>query len=213
MSLENGRSDIQFHYRHNSPETNRINPSVTNIIDIFLVVDSYHNAYVKYIQDTTNTITEPSVLTISELTVLYKSLQDNKMLSDNIILNSVRFKSLFGSKSESKLQAEISVVKERSSLVSDSEIKSRVISSVNEFFDIGNWDFGDTFYFSELSAYLHDQLGDIIGTVVLIPKDSSKKFGDLYEIRSKSDEIFISSATVDDVNVIDSLTSTNLNGA
>ena len=213
ISLKTGRQDIQFQYRHNSPQTSRINPSVTNIIDIFLVTDSYHNGYIKYIQDITNTVSKPIKPTIAELTSLYQSLQDSKMLSDNIILNSVEFKSLFGNKAESGLQADISVVKEQNSLVSDSEIKSRVVSSINEFFDIGNWNFGDTFYFSELSAYLHDKLGDIIGTVVLVPKDVNKKFGDLYEIRSASNEIFISSTTVDNVKVINSLTSSNLNGA
>jgi len=212
ISLKNGRQDIQFQYRHNSPNNARINPSVTNIIDIFVVVESYHDAYKKYTQDTTGTIVAPIEPTISELTTLYKTLHDHKMLSDNIVLNSVKFKSLFGSKSEDGLQADISVVKEKNSLVSGTEIKSRMVSHINEYFDIGNWDFGDTFYFSELSAYLHDKMGDIIGTVVLVPRDSNKTFGDLYEIGSASNEIFTSSATVDDIKVINSLTSSNLNG-
>ena len=212
MSVKTGRQDLQFHYRHNSSNVKRINPGLTNIIDIFVVISAYYTQYKKYIQDVTNTITIPSTPTISELTSSYQTLQDSKMLSDNIVLNSVIFKPLFGNKAKDELRANISVIKVHDSLVSDSEVKSRVVSVMNDYFDIDNWDFGDTFYFSELSAYLHDQLGDIVGSVVIVPTDVNKKFGDLYEIRSASNEIFVNATTVDNINVVDSLTSDNLNG-
>lgn len=212
ISLKTGRQDIQFQYRHNSSDTTRINPSVTNIIDIYLVVDSYYDAYNKYIKDTTNTVVAPSEPSTTELTTLYDTLYDHKMLSDNIILNSVKFKALFGSKASDGLQAGISVIKGPNSLISDNEVKSVMVSHINDFFNIKHWDFGDTFYFSELSAYLHDQMGDVIGTVVLIPKAANKSFGDLYEIGSASNEIFVSSVTVDDIKIVDSLTSSTLNG-
>ena len=212
MSVKTGRQDLQFQYKHNSSETQRINPGLTNIIDIFLVTDAYHTAYKKYVQDTTNTVIEPLVPTISELTSTYQSLQDNKMLSDNIVLNSVKFKPLFGNKASNGLRADISVIKVHNVIVSDSEIKSHVVSVINDYFDIEHWTFGDTFYFSELSAYLHDKLGDIVSSVVLVSKDTNKTFGDLYEIKSTSKEIFVNAITVDNVKVVTSLTTDNLNG-
>ena len=212
MSVKTGRQDLQFQYKHNSSETQRINPGLTNIIDIFLVTDAYHTAYKKYVQDTTNTVIEPLVPTISELTSTYQSLQDNKMLSDNIVLNSVKFKPLFGNKASNGLRADISVIKVHNVIVSDSEIKSHVVSAINDYFDIEHWTFGDTFYFSELSAYLHDKLGDIVSSVVLVSKDTNKTFGDLYEIKSTSKEIFVNAITVDNVKVVTSLTTDNLNG-
>lgn len=212
IKVKTGRQNLQFHYRHNTPESNRINPSVTNIIDIFVVTDAYYNAYTSYIQDTTNTVAKPAVPTISELSTAYQSLQKSKMLSDNIVMNSVEFKPLFGSKASVNLQASINVVRIPGVVASTSEIKSSVITAINSYFDIANWDFNDTFYFSELSAYLHDRLGDIIGSVVLVPNTAFGKFGDLYEIRSRPNEIFVSAATVDDVKVIDSLTYSELNG-
>ena len=212
VSLKTGRQDLQFQYRHNSSETRRINPGLTNIIDLFLVTDAYHTAYKKYIQDTTSTVIKPAVPTISELTSAYQTLQDNKMLSDNIVLNSVIFKPLFGNKASDGLRADVSVIKVHNAIVSDSEIKSRVVSAINDYFNIEHWTFGDTFYFSELSAYLHDKLGDIISSVVLVSKDSNKTFGDLYEIKSASNEIFVNAITVDNVKVVTSLTSDNLNG-
>jgi hypothetical protein len=49
--------------------------------------------------------------------------------------------------------------------------------------------------------------------VVLVPVDSQKSFGDLYEIRSAPNQIFVNGATVNDVEVITALTSTNLQTA
>jgi hypothetical protein len=88
-----------------------------------------------------------------------------------------------------------------------------VVANLDAYFAIANWDFGDTFYFSELSAYLHQQLGDIVSSVVLVPVNPQKSFGDLYEIRSAPNEIFVNAATVADVVVIEALTSTNLRTA
>jgi len=205
-----GRPDMQFQYRHNSPETRRINPGVSNIIDIFVVTNSYFEAFTNYMHDTTDTVQVPKVPTTDELTTEYEKLQDHRMVSDNIVLNSVKFKPLFGSKADASLQAYIKVVKVQNTVSSDSDIKSRVITAINEYFDINLWDFGDIFYFSELSAYLHSKLGDIIGSAIIVSKDPNKSFGDLYEIRSEPNEIFISSATVDDVEIIDALTASNV---
>jgi hypothetical protein len=158
-------------------------------------------------------VLEPARPTIDELNTAYSTLDQYKMISDNIILNSLTFKPLFGTKASTELRATIKCVKNTISTVSTSEIKSQVINAINQYFTIENWDFGDTFFFSELSSYLHDQLGSIISTVVLVPTNPLKSFGDLYEIRSQSNEIFVNAATVNDVEVIDALTSSQLRTA
>ena len=205
-----GRQDLYFQYRHNAPLSRRIDPGTTNIIDIYLVTSAYYTAYQNYVKDSTGTVAEPAQPTIDELTASYSTLNQYKMISDNIILNSVTFKPLFGTKSATELRATIKCVKNPNSTVSVSEIKSQVVNAMNQYFTIENWDFGDTFFFSELSAYLHDKLGTIISTVVLVPTDPLKSFGDLYEIRSQANEIFVNAATVNDVEVIDALTSSQL---
>ena len=210
--LKTGRQDLQFQYRHNSSESQRINPGLTNIIDMYLVTESYYNSYRNYVQDTTNTVSEPTAPTINELSSAYAGLEDKKMLSDNIVMNSVTFKPLFGTKASTDLRANIEVVKAPNTVISDSEIKSQVVSTINDYFDIDNWSFGDTFYFSELSAYLHEQLGTIIGSVVITPKDTSKSFGNLYEIKSGANEIFVNALTVNDVVIVKNLSQSTLNG-
>ena len=209
-SIQYGRQGLQFQYRHNSNNTTRIDPATTNIIDLYLVTQSYYTQYQNWIQDTTGTIAEPDKPTINELNQSYGKLQDYKMLSDSLIPNSVTFKPLFGAKAAPALRATIKVVKAANTNASNSEIRSAVLSSMNSYFNINNWNFGDTFYFSELSAYLHDQLGEIISSVVLVPNNPTQSFGDLYEIKCAPYEIFQNAATALDVQVIAALTPAEL---
>jgi hypothetical protein len=205
-----GRQSLYFQYRHNSPLTNIIDPGITNIIDMYIVNQEYYTAYQNYIKDTTGTVPEPSPPTISELTTAYSGLNDYKMVSDNIVLNSVVFKPLFGAKADPTLRAIIKVVPAPKTTASNSEIKSQVISNINNYFSIDKWDFGDSFFFSELAAYLHQQLGSIVSSVVIVPLNPLKTFGDLYEIRSAPNEIFVSAATVADVQIISALTQSEI---
>jgi hypothetical protein len=208
-----GRQDLYFQYRHNSPLTNRIDPGSTNIIDVYVVTNAYYRSYVNWLQDTTGTVVEPAPETINELTTAYQGLQNYKMISDNMILNSVDFQPLFGQKADAALRATVKVIRASGSTASVSAIKNSVVASMNAYFDIANWNFGDTFYFSELAAYIHQNIGSIVSSVVLVPLDTQKSFGDLYEIRSAPNQIFVNGATVNDVEVITALTSTNLQTA
>jgi hypothetical protein len=81
---------------------------------------------------------------------------------------------------------------------------------MNNYFDINNWNFGDTFYFTELSSYLHNECGDLISSAVLVPNDPTKPFGDLYEIKCRPYEIFVNAATANDVIVVPALTQAEL---
>ena len=208
-----GRQALYFQYRHNSPLTNRIDPGSTNIIDLYVVTQDYYTAYRNYIVDSTGTVPKPIPPTIDQLSTEYAGLQNYKMISDNMIVNPVQFKPLFGAKAADALRATIKVIRASNSTASISEIKSSVVASLDAYFAIENWDFGDTFYFSELSAYLHQQLGDTVSSAVLVPLNPQKSFGDLYEIRSAPNEIFVNAATVVDIQVIEALTSTNLRTA
>jgi len=208
-----GRQNLYFQYRHNSPLTSRIDPGSTNIIDIYVVTNAYYTAYVNWLQDVTGVVVEPTAPTIDQLTTAYQGLQNYKMISDNMIINSVDFQPLFGQKAEPALRATIKVIRTAGSTASVSTIKNLVVANMNAYFDIANWNFGDTFYFSELSAYIHQNIGSVVSSVVLVPLSSQKSFGDLYEIRSAPNQIFVNGATVNDVEVITALTSTNLQTA
>ena len=156
---------------------------------------------------------EPSLPTIEQLSVAYSGLQDYKMISDTMILNSVTFQPLFGEKAPEELRATIKVIKAANSTASVSEIKNLVVTNMNNYFNIDAWDFGDTFYFSELAGYLHAEMAGVISSVVLVPLNPQKSFGDLYEIRSAPNQIFVNAANVNNIEVIEALTSTNIRTA
>lgn len=205
-SVKTGRSAINFQYRHNSGNTTRIDPATTNIIDLYLVTQAYYSQYQNWINDSTGTVPEPAKPTMSELQQQYNAVDDFKMLSDSVVLNSVTFKPLFGTKASPALQGKIKVIKSLGTTASDSQIRSSVLAALNSYFTLDKWDFGDTFYFSELTAYLHVELAGLISSVVLVPNDPNQTFGDLYEIRSAANEIFVNGATVTDIIVISALT-------
>ena len=209
-SVKTGRQGLDFQYRHNSNNTTRIDPVTTNIIDMYVVTQSYYTAYNNWITDTTNTLVEPERPTINELNAEYSQLNDYKMLSDSIILNSVVFKPLFGPKAAPALRATIKVIKDSTTSASNSEIRSAVLQAMNNYFDINNWNFGDTFYFSELSAYLHSECGELISSAVLVTNNPTEPFGTLYEIKCMPYEIFVNGAVADDVLVVAALTPAEL---
>ena len=208
-----GRQSLYYQYRHNAALTSRIDPGTTNIIDLYVVNQAYYTAYQNWIRDITNTVPKPPVPTIDELSTAYQGLNNYKMISDNVIVNSVVFKPLFGPKAAKELQATIKVIRAADSTASESEIKNLVVANLNTYFSIDKWDFGQTFYFSELAAYIHSNMGGVVSSVVLVPLDPLKSFGDLYEIRSGPSEIFVNGAGVTSVEVITALTSTNIRTA
>ena len=208
-----GRQDLYFQYRHNSPLTSRIDPGSTNIIDLYVVTNDYYTSYQNWLKDSTGTVVKPTPPTLDELNTAYAGLQDYKMISDNMILNSVEFQPLFGQKANPALRATIKVIQSPQSTASVSAIKNLVVANMDAYFSLDAWNFGDTFYFSELSAYIHQNIGDIVSSVVLVPLNTQKSFGDLYEIRSAPNQIFVNGATVNDIEVISALTSTNLQTA
>ena len=198
-----GRSSISFQYKHNAGQETRIDPSVSNIVDVYLLERTYDNLYRIWLQDGG---AKPMPSTSDQLRINYSgTLNPLKSLSDQIIYHPVKYKILFGSTAEEALQATFKVVKNPKTNVSDAVIKTRVIAAVNEFFALDNWDFGDAFYFTELAAYVHNQLAPDLLTAVIVPNQSGQSFGSLFQINSAADEIFISGATVDDVSIITAL--------
>ena len=205
-----GRQGLYFQYKHISDKTTRVDPGTSNIIDLYLVTQSYYTQYQNWINDTTGKVAKPLEPTMNELLQDYSKVNEYKMVSDSVILNSVRFKPLFGNKADPKLQSTIKVIKSSTTTASDSEIRSAVLGEMNNYFNIDNWNFGDTFFFTELSAYIHSALGDLVSSVVLVPNDPTMKFGDLYEIRCAPYEIFVNAAQATDVIVISALTPAEL---
>jgi hypothetical protein len=141
----------------------------------------------------------------------FSGLNEIKSISDTVVFQNAIYKPIFGLKAINNLQAIFKVVKNPNLNISDADIKVSVINAINDYFSIDNWDFGETFYFSELSAYLHQILSPNIASIIIVPRDSTIKFGTLYQINAEANEIIISAATVENVEIISAVTAMQLN--
>ena len=129
-----------------------------------------------------------------------------KSVSDEIVYHPVSYKILFGATASLELQASFKIIKNANRVISDNDIKARAITAINQFFALENWDFGDTFYFTELSTYVVNQLAPDVSSFVIVPRQGGLGFGSLFEIKSASDQLFINGATVDDIEIISGIT-------
>lgn len=208
ISSCNVNTGLDFMWQHFSPVTNLIDPSVTNIHDTFIMTRGYYNNVLDYVRGFSSI--EPTPPTPLELRTSYGYLLENKMLSDTVVMHSGKIKLLFGQLAQPELRAKFRVVKADNASFSNERIKSEIITVINTYFDIDNWDFGDRFFATELITLIHQRLSTQISSVVLVPTFSINSFGSLFTIDSGFDEILQSAATVSDIEIVDALTSTAL---
>lgn len=209
-SVNYGISDISFKWKHVSGISNRIDPAISNIIDIFILTSGYYSEMLYWRNNNYDTSTYPTAPTEVELETEFSSIETYKMFSDEIIWRPAKFKLIGGSTADSDYQFNIIAIPLHGTKYSDGEIKANIISAINTYFDVSSWDFGETFYASELIGYLHQQLLNSISSIVLVPNGSSQKFGNLFQITPNKDELFFPTLTVDNVEIVTSLTESNL---
>lgn len=205
---EKGREGLNFLWMHRTPRYHLIDPSPSNIIDMFIISRGYYSSLRQWLAGIISDRPKPP--TPFSLRSDYNYLLDNKMISDSVILHPGKIKVIFGELAREQLQAEIKIIRSNNRTISSNQLKTSVVDLVNEFFDINKWEFGETFYFSELSAFIHSRLPVEIDSVVLVPRFNNHVFGDLYEVYAKEDEIIQPSISVDDVTIIESLSPKNI---
>jgi hypothetical protein len=207
-----GRDNLRFQYIHNADYEARIDPGLTNLIDVYVLTKRYDIEYRQWLNGTSST--EPLPLSTDALfNLLSPELNAIKSISDEIIYHPIKYKVLFGTKSTTDVQAVFKIVKNPEVVISDNDAKTRVLSAISEFFSLENWDFGDNFYFSELAAYVMNRLSPTLVNFIIVPKASDLSFGSLYEIRSEKDQVFINGANIDDIEVISAVTASRIKSA
>jgi hypothetical protein len=206
--VRKGRPDLKFHYVHNSGEERRIDPSKSNIIDIFVLTTGYDTEFRSWLLG--NISSEPLPPTSQGLEQNYsETLNPIKAISDEIIYHPVKYKILFGSKANTSLQAKFKAVKNSSRNTTDNDLKTRILATINNFFALENWEFGQTFNFSELSTYIMNIMTPDITNFVIVPT-ADIAFGSLYEVTCLPNEILISGAAISDIEIIDAITASQL---
>jgi hypothetical protein len=190
-TIVTGRDNLRTKYRRIADINQVIDPSTTNIIDTYVLLRSYDSAYRTWALYDGRSQTKPNPPTVSELGTLFESLESKKSISDQVVYRPVKYKILFGDLASSELQARFLVTKTANSTMSDTEIQSRVIVLINQYFSIDNWDFGEDFYFTELAAYIHNNMIGQISQITIQPVSNDLQTTDLFEISGDSDELFL----------------------
>lgn len=198
-----GRDGLDFLWQHFTPFDNMIDPSVSNIIDMYVLTRGYYTNMLNYISGITNVApTPPSSL---ELRNTYETLLTNKMISDTVVMHSGSLKLLFGSLSTPELRASFKIIQKSSSKITPDQLKVKIVNIIDQYFIIENWDFGQTFYATDLITAIHSQLPLDVDSAVLVPTFPVNYFGNLFAIESGQDEVLHSCATIDDVQIIQTL--------
>lgn len=201
-----GDEGLDFMWQHFSPHTNIIDPSVTNIHDSYILTRGYYDNVISYVRGLS--ATAPAAPTPLELRNSYGHLLKNKMLSDTVVLHPGKIRLLFGSLAEPQLRAKFKVVRSQLGTLTNERVKEEILTAINTFFDIDNWDFGQTFYATALISLIHQRLPLDVSSVVLVPVYSTNSFGSLFTVEPGFDEILQSAAELSDIEVVDALTPT-----
>ena len=200
---EVGVEDINFAWLHRSPRLHLVDPAASNIIDTFIVTRGYYQNLTLWLNG--QLTQEPEKPSPFQLRSDYGYLLESKMISDTVILHPGQIKLIFGDKAKTELQAKMKVIRSANRSLTNNQIKTSIVDAVNQFFNINNWEFGETFYFSELAAFIHSRLPVEVDSIVLVPTASTNVFGDLYEVVAKEDEIIQPDISVNEIEIVESL--------
>ena len=152
----------------------------------------------------------PDPPTSESLRIDFADFDDFKAMSDALIYHPARYKILFGQQADVELQATFKVIQAEGSLLSENDLRLRILEAINLYFSVDNWDFGETFYMTELLAFIHQELAPNLQTVVAVPKADTEAFGRLFQIRSEPDQLLISAASAEDIEVVTAFTDEEL---
>lgn len=200
-----GRATLNYCWQHYAGADRRIDPAIMNIIDVYVLTNNYDTAIRNWISRGRPTDPEPTPPTAEDLRATFSEFNRYKMMTDQLVWHPIRYKLLFGAQAEPELRAIFKVVKITNNNTTDSEIKSRVIQAIDDYFAVSNWDFGQSFFFTELAAYIHQQMPTLLASVVIVPASANSQFGDLFEITSEPDQLFLSAARATDVQIVANL--------
>lgn len=205
--IRQGIDKLKFIWQHYASSSYVIDPCPTNIIDMFVLTNTYYTEVQKWLLNGKKG-QFPKLPSAYELKSIFNELENYNMVSDSVVWHPVKYRLLFGNEANNEYKANFRVIKNSNTSMSDNEIKQQVIEAIDEYF--ANMNAGDKFFFTKLSTYIHKKLINDIETILIVPSFSENKFGHLFEINCEEDEILLSSATIDNIQIISRITNHNI---
>lgn len=204
-----GTTGLNFSWTHIAPYYHLIDPSPSNINDVYLITKGYFTEFRRWLD--TNSTNMPISPTAFNLRTTYDYLFRSKMISDTVVLHPGKFKLIFGPRANLNVQGRLKVIKADNSTLSDNQIKNTIVAVTRNYFDVTKWEFGETFYFDELSTAIGQALANDILSVVFVPSSPDQSFGDGYQIRCKEDEVFFCDISNDIIDIVPEYSPKELN--
>jgi hypothetical protein len=200
-----GRYPFNFAWFHQAQNFHLIDPAMTNIIDMYIITVGYYNALLQWLDGQIDV--QPTPPTSLDLRTSYASLLQAAMISDTVVLHSGNFTLLFGANADPTLQATFAVVRPTTNVtLTDNQVQSEIVSIIQDFFNPQVWEFGQTFFFTELAAVIQAKLAAEIDTIVIIPSYAANQFGDLFEITPGENQLFLPDISTSQINIVTALT-------
>lgn len=203
-----GRDKLNVVWRHHTPLYHLVDPTPTNIIDMFVITQGYYNNIKKWVSGALTTAPTPP--TSRELRTSYGSILTNKMISDTVIMHPGKIRILFGSKAAVGDRAVFKIVKTTASTKTDSQLKVLIVDVIRSFFDINGWEFGETLYMPELEAAIQISYPADIAGVVVVPTALSSQYGNLTQLAAREDEVFYADVSTASIEMVASYTAENM---
>ena len=206
-----GKENLRYEWTHVPDHNELIDPSFTNLIDVFTLSTTYDTKFRAYLKDTTGQAGMPVADTVTSLRSAFDDQTERKAMSDSIVYRPANYKVIFGPKSDTEFRAKFRIIKMAGVKFTDNEIKNQVVNVIEEYFNPANWEFGESFYFTELAAYVHKELAGVISSFVIVPLGTNAVFGDLFQITPFKDQLLIPDISITDIDIISGLTQANIN--
>lgn len=203
LKRENGVYGTNYLWLHRTPRYHLVDPAASNIIDMYVIPRGVYTLQKQWLNG--KLPSQPALPSSFQLRNDYSYLLQNKMISDTVVLHPGKLKVIIGEHAADVLKGTIKVIRSASRNLTGNQIKTLITDIVNEYFDINKWEFGETFFFSELAAFIHTKLPVDIDSVVFVPTYQTHLFGDLLQVTAKEDEIIQPSISVNDIEIVESL--------
>ena len=97
-------------------------------------------------------------ITPAQLNTEFKKLNDFKNVSDPLVFKSAKFKLLFGADAEPENPAKFRIVKLLVQLLATTKLRVKLLQHLTHSLALENWEFRETFTFTELSSYVHSNV-------------------------------------------------------
>ena len=201
--IENGVKDLKFLWVHYPNDKQVIDPCTTNIVDMYALTRQYYMEVQNWVNNG-KIDAFPTAPTSYEIESSMAEIEDKKMISDTMIWHPVIYKLVFGYGSASRNKCIFKVVK-LNNLVSDNEVKQLVVQLIDDYF--ATLSVGETFYFTKMASYIHSKSNGVINSIYPTTASNNDEFGALFEIGCEDNELLLSTATIDNVQIISTINS------